>query len=86
MRLQKLLGVVGMLALFFCTNGWAQVSGGAISGSVLDASGSAIGNAKVKIMNVDTGCGPIRCAAIACRELLSGGLADGLSNRGAEGA
>jgi hypothetical protein len=55
MRLQKLLGVVGMLALFFCTNGWAQVSGGAISGSVLDASGSAIGNAKVKIMNVDTG-------------------------------
>src|ERR1700682_2120458 len=55
MHLQKLLGVVGLLALFSCANGWAQVSGGAISGSGLDASGSAIGNAKVKIMNVDTG-------------------------------
>jgi hypothetical protein len=55
MSLRQLSAVVGVFALFFCANGWAQVSTGTISGSVVDASGSAISGAKVKIVNVDTG-------------------------------
>src|SRR5712675_1678956 len=55
MSLRRIWAVVGLIALFSCANGWAQVSTGSISGNVLDASGSAISGATIKIQNVDTG-------------------------------
>src|SRR5215467_6127651 len=50
----KLAGCAAGLSLLFVSGSWAQISGGAIVGSVLDSSGAAIPGAGVTATNVAT--------------------------------
>src|SRR5580692_11797601 len=55
MKLRGLLRVVGVLACLSGPVTWAQVSMGAISGTVKDSSGALLPGAKILILNEQTG-------------------------------